>query len=227
MRRAQTGVGSLLIFLATMVVAVLAAVVFITTASSLQQKAFAVGSEAKERVAATVDVESITGYKGVGAVNYDGRVVDRYVENLSVVIKLAPGADPIKLDDEATTLQILTPHWQALAIRLGGYAVSNATGEVWPTLYYADSALNTTLKSVQPERFYVWVNQSVNRDGIWEVLSPGELYTLVIPLNKNAGHVIPEEEEVTVKFVSRTGMSTMIKFRAPTVIKDPIVPLYP
>ncbi len=226
MRRGQTGVGSLLIFLATMVVAVLAATVFITTASNLQQKAFAVGSEAKERVAATIDVESITGYKGSGPVQYDGRTITRYVENITLVVKLAPGAEPIKLDDEATTIQILTPHWQALAIRLGGYAVTNNTGDVWPTLYYADPQLNQSIQ-VQPEKFYIWVNQSVDRDGIWQVLSPGEIYTLVIPLDKAAGHVIPEEEEVIVKFVSRTGMSTMIKFRAPTVIKDPIVPLYP
>ena len=224
--RGQTGVGSLLIFLATIVVAVIAAVVFITTATNLQQKAFAVGSEAKERVSATVDVESITGYKGVGVALYDGQNVSRFVENLTIVIKLAPGADPIKLDDEATTIQILTPSWQALAIRLGGFAVSNTSADAWPTLFYSDPTLNTSI-TPEPEKFYIWVNQSVNRDGIWNVLSPGELYTLVVPLDRSAGHVLPEETEVIVKFVSRTGISTTLKFRTPTVIKDPIVMLYP
>jgi len=224
--RAQIGVGSLLIFLATMVVAVLAATVYITTASALQQKAFAVGAEAKERVSATMDVESVTGYKGEGTVTYYGTNVTRYVENVSIVVKLAPGADPIKLDEEATTLQIITPHWQDLAVRLGGYAISVHSNESWPSMFCADPAC-TQIISPEPGKFYIWINQSVNRDGIWPVLSPGELYTFVIPLDKSAGHIIPEEEEITVKFVSRTGMSSMIKFRAPNVIKDPIVQLYP
>jgi len=226
MRRGQVGVGELLIFLATIVVAVVAAVVFITTATNLQQKAFAVGSEARERVSATVDVESITGYKGSGTATYDSKSVDRFVENITLVIKLAPGAEPIKLDDEATTLQILTPSWQSLAIRLGGFAASSTPGETWPSEFYSDSEL-TTPASPQPEKFYVWVNQSVNRDGIWQVLSPGELYTLVVPLDKVSGHILPEETEVVVKFVSRTGISTTLKFRTPSVIKDPIVLLYP
>ncbi|RDD52552.1 hypothetical protein BA065_01140 [Nanoarchaeota archaeon NZ13-N] len=227
MRRGQVGVGELLIFLATIVVAVVAAVVFITTATNLQQKAFAVGSEARERVSATVDVESITGYKGSGTATYDSKSVDRFVENITLVIKLAPGAEPIKLDDEATTLQVLTPSWQSLAIRLGGFAASSTSGETWPSGFYSDSDLNNALQQVDPEKFYVWVNQSVNRDEIWQVLSPGELYTLVVPLNKNSSHILPEETEVVVKFVSRTGISTTLKFRTPSVIKDPIILLYP
>jgi len=227
MRRGQVGVGELLIFLATIVVAVVAAVVFITTATNLQQKAFAVGSEARERVSATVDVESITGYKGSGTATYDSKTTDRFVENITLVVKLAPGAEPIKLDDEATTIQILTPSWQSLAIRLGGFAISDATNETWPTIYSLDVNLTNTTTSPQLEKFYVWVNQSVNRDGIWEVLSPGELYTLVVPLDRGAGHILPEETEVVVKFVSRTGISTTLKFRTPSVIKDPIMLLYP
>jgi len=227
MRRGQVGVGELLIFLATIVVAVVAAVVFITTATNLQQKAFAVGSEARERVSATVDVESITGYKGEDIVPSDGRNVSRYVENITLVIKLAPGAEPIKLDDEATTIQILTPNWQSLAIRLGGFAISTSANDTWPSGFYSDLDENNALQQVDPEKFYIWVNQSINRDGIWQVLSPGELYTLVVPLDKGANHILPEETEVVVKFVSRTGISTTLKFRTPSVIKDPIILLYP
>ena len=200
--RGQTGIGTLLIFLATIVVAVLAATVFITTASNLQQKAYAVGGEAKERVSATFDVESITGLQDDAS---------RTIYNLTLVVRLAPGAEPVKLDDEGTTMQILTDSWQVLSIKYNGTV--NGTG-TWPAV-------------PSFETFYIWQDQSTNRDGYWEILSPGELYTFVIALDPAQNHSIIEEMPVTVKIVSRTGISTTIKFRAPTVIKDPIVPLYP
>ena len=200
--RGQSGIGTLLIFLATIVVAVLAATVFITTASNLQQKAYAVGGEAKERVSATFDVESITGLQDDST---------RQIHNLTLVLRLAPGAEPVKLDDEGTTMQILTDSWQVLSIKYNGTV--NGTG-TWPNV-------------PSYEKFYVWKEQSTNRDGYWEILSPGELYTFVVALDPTQNHTLVEEMPVTVKIVSRTGISTTIKFRAPTVIKDPIVPLYP
>lgn len=206
--RAESGIGSLLIFLATIVVAVVAAVVFITTATNLQQKAFAVGGEAKERVSATVDIESVVGMKNP---------TSRSVSNLTLVIRLAPGAEPIKLDEEGTTIQILTPEWQILSIRYNGTATGSAGNLTYPDLYNGP---------LEYGNFYVWVNQSVDRDGFWQILSPGELYTIVIPLDNN-NYQIKEEMPVTIKIVSRTGISSVIKFRAPTVIKDPIVQLYP
>jgi len=202
MARAQSGVGTLLIFLSTIVVAVIAAMVFITTATSLQQKAFATGSEAKERVSASIDVESITGVKDPGVDN-------RTIHNLTLAIKLAPGAEPIKLDDNGTFLQIITPEWQILTITYNGTVSGSG---VFPNVN-------------KDEVFYVWTNQSVDRDGYVNILSPGELYTVVIKLNSS--HTIKEEMPVTVKIVTRTGMSTEIRFRAPTVIKDPVVKLYP
>jgi len=202
--KGQVGIGNLLIFLATIVVAVLAATVFITTASSLQQKAFAVGGEAKERVSATFDVESITGLRNENT--------NRSIDTLILVVRLAPGAEPVKLDDTATTIQILTPKWQALSIKYS----ENLTLE--------NITEYTDLKNkIEYGYFYIWKDQSVDRDDFLEILSPGELYTLVIKLEKD----IEEEMPVTIKIVSRTGISTTVRFRAPTVIKDPIVQLYP
>jgi len=194
-----------LIFLATIVVAVLAATVFITTASSLQQKAFAVGGEAKERVSATFDVESVIGLQNDAS---------RTIGNITMVVRLAPGAEPVKLDEEGTTIQILTDKWQVLSLRYNG-TVGNSNGnETWPD-------------GVEYGKFYIWMNQSVDRDGFWNILSPGELYTLVIALDQSQNQYIEEEMPVTIKIISRTGISTTVKFRAPTVIKDPIVQLYP
>ncbi|MEM1895968.1 MAG: hypothetical protein QXR54_02185 [Nanopusillaceae archaeon] len=212
--RSESGIGSLLIFLATIVVAVVAAVVFITTAVNLQQKAFAVGSEARERVALAVDVDSIVGLK----TSNGNRAVDRLI----MTVKLAPGAEPIKLDEKGTTIQILTPNWQLLSIEYGGRAENSAPENIYPDTFY-DLDGNPTDASVG--KFYVWVNQSVDRDGFIHIISPGELYSIVIPLDTN--HLIIEEMPITVKILSRTGISATLKFRSPTVIRDPIVLLYP
>jgi archaellin len=78
--------GTLIIFIALILVAAVAAGVLIRTAGELRAQARATGREAIHQVAA-----------GVRVVNIKGEVANEIIENVSIVIKLRPGSPPIDL----------------------------------------------------------------------------------------------------------------------------------
>ncbi len=90
--RAEMGVGTLIIFIALLLVAAVAAGVLIQTAGSLQQKALSTGTQATGQIstnAVTLEVSAVDGTTSL--------------VNFSQVIKLAPGSDPIELDSVTMT----------------------------------------------------------------------------------------------------------------------------
>lgn len=86
-KKAEAGIGTLILFIAMILVAAIAASVLIQTSSSLQSKALATGSKAKTQISTQIAFNSI--YAEDGA---DGQINDIFVE-----VKLVPGSDPVKL----------------------------------------------------------------------------------------------------------------------------------
>jgi flagellin FlaB len=87
--RAQVGIGTLIIFIAMILVAAIAAAVLINTASSLQQKAQATGKEAIAEVASNIQVESVVGNRS--------SATDTTLDYLFLKVSLAPGSEPVDL----------------------------------------------------------------------------------------------------------------------------------
>ncbi|MEM4267355.1 MAG: archaellin/type IV pilin N-terminal domain-containing protein [Candidatus Woesearchaeota archaeon] len=91
--KGEMGVGTLIIFIAMLLVAAVAAGVLIQTVGSLQEKSLQTGTQARTQIstnAETVEVSAV-----------DGR--DTKVNYFSQLIKLAPGSDPIKLSESSLT----------------------------------------------------------------------------------------------------------------------------
>jgi flagellin-like protein len=88
-RKAEAGIGTLILFIALILVAAVAAGVLIQTSSSLQSKALTTGSKAESQVSTQVVFNVMWGQNGS-----QGRLSDFFLE-----MKLAPGSDPIKLND--------------------------------------------------------------------------------------------------------------------------------
>jgi flagellin FlaB len=88
--RGQVGIGTLIVFIALVLVAAIAAGVLINTAGFLQSQAEATGEESTSQVSNNLNVYSVTGSDAAGNDN---------VNEISIVVGKAPGADAIDLSD--------------------------------------------------------------------------------------------------------------------------------
>lgn len=87
-RKAEMGVGTLIIFIAMLLVAAVAAGVLIQTVGSLQEKSLATGQQAKTQISTNAEVVEVSAT--------DGRTQN--LTDFEQRMKLSPGSDPIKLD---------------------------------------------------------------------------------------------------------------------------------
>jgi flagellin-like protein len=87
--RGQVGIGTLIVFIALVLVAAVAAGVLINTAGELQSRASDTGDDAQAQVSNQIDVVSATGDTGGSG----------GVDTLTLVVKKSPGSDPIDLTE--------------------------------------------------------------------------------------------------------------------------------
>lgn len=93
-RRAEMGVGTLIIFIAMLLVAAVAAGVLIQTAGSLQQQALSTGQASRAEISTNARVIEVSATDGS----------DTFVDFFTMQMKLSPGSEPIKLDEVTLTL---------------------------------------------------------------------------------------------------------------------------
>ncbi len=84
--KADVGIGTLIVFIAMILVAAVAAAVLIQTSGVLQQKAQQTGKEATSEVASNLKISSVVGTTDGGSIR---------VQKLNVTVELAAGGSPI------------------------------------------------------------------------------------------------------------------------------------
>jgi len=87
-KKAEMGVGTLIVFIAMLLVAAVAAGVLIQTAGSLQEKSLSTGQQARAQISTNARVIEVSASDG-----RNGNLTD-----FQQILKLSPGSDPIKLD---------------------------------------------------------------------------------------------------------------------------------
>jgi len=95
--RGQVGIGTLIVFIAMVLVAAIAAGVLINTAGLLQSQAEATGEESSAQVTDRVQVSTITGTTGTeGGGSFDALQEDE-VDRIKLTVLRSPGAGDIDL----------------------------------------------------------------------------------------------------------------------------------
>lgn len=98
--RGQVGIGTLIVFIAMIVVAAVAGGVLLTTTDTLQSRAISIGSATESKVGSKIDIMKVTGERRDTADNDT-------LANISIRVQLASGAKPI--DFKEVVLSYRTP----------------------------------------------------------------------------------------------------------------------
>ncbi|ABO36036.1 flagellin [Methanococcus maripaludis C5] len=203
-KKGAVGIGTLIIFIAMVLVAAIAASVIINTAGKLQHKASTVGDESTEQVASGIQVLKVVGHRN-GA---NTTLLDK------LAIMVAPNVGG-EIDLSSTLLTI-------------------SDGEIKSTMVYNSSAYNSTIKSSGTNNIFgaggwgtgssygiIVLQDSDNSTGASEhpTINYGDKVYLTITMNisstaKVSGEVIPDY-----------GASGIIDFRAPSVFIENVTTL--
>jgi flagellin FlaB len=96
--KGETGIGTLIVFIAMILVAAIAASVLLGTAGSLQQKSLTTGKQTQQEVSSGIQVVTLSATNGT----------DGTVETFEMLIKLTAGSDALALNDTLITLDTKT-----------------------------------------------------------------------------------------------------------------------
>ena len=141
-RRGQVGIGTLIVFIAMVLVAAIAAGVLINTAGLLQAQAQQTGEETTAEVSNVIQVGEVVGYADS---------TDEVIDTLNVSIRLASGSDPINLSKASYTLST-----DGNASVINGNP--DGSGNVVTEIYKKQSLDDTTILSAQEDLAVVEFN---------------------------------------------------------------------
>jgi len=198
--RGQVGIGTLIVFIAMVLVAAIAAGVLINTAGFLQSQAEATGQESTDLVSERIDVTST-----VGIVENDPSPAN--LSEIRVGVAGAAGADQIDLS--STTIQAVGPNGQANLVFQDGLDETNET-----------SGINEGNFAVQDSSGdFVSASEAVlNDDERFTVVFNPELE----PFGGGDGsdEFFGESDSSSLDIVSPSGATTSVELRAPDLFNE-------
>ncbi|MGM5485351.1 MAG: archaellin/type IV pilin N-terminal domain-containing protein [Nanobdellota archaeon] len=198
-KKAEVGIGSLIIFIAMIFVAAITAGVFIQSADSLQQKALMTSKASQSAVSTRAVVMHISAFDGT-----EGGV--RFFEEQ---IKLAPGSDAMDLSEAMISLSLSNMSADLSYSPEACDNVTNSSGDG----YFTDADNGNGTFTVE----YIKSSDSEQAH-----LKRGEMVKLCFASPRQVG----EDEEVEIRFVPDKGSPSTASFVTPDVITKKYVKLY-
>lgn len=198
-KKGMMGIGTLVIFIAVILVAAVAAAVLISTSGSLQQRGLQTGQQAEAGVSTGAEVVTVTGTDGSSGGD---------IENFEVIVRLQSGSEAMSFNttvlimDTSTTSQSLT--YNGTLSTDSGYGVTTADYRV----YYLKQG---------PDYQAGYLSRG---DLVKLKLKCNDCTT-----GDTGG--VGENKRVRMKIIPRVGATTQIVFTTPDVITQNRVSLWP
>ena len=213
---AMVGIGTLIIFIAMVLIAAVAASVLITTSETLQSRAKAVGTQTIREVSAGIAIEEVTGYTDVAQTR---------IEYLALTVRPRAGSKDIGLG--LCTLSVLYDNLTILTLNESAVEHVNTDNK---TVFYTP---------VDPGSSESIINATSNiKFGVIAIHDPDSSITntfgmnsgdrCVIIINLSAiieGGGLPAREGVSGTLVPEIGIKSQYDFSAPAVFSRRIVKL--
>jgi flagellin FlaB len=201
-KKGETGIGTLIVFIAMILVAAIAASVLLGTAGSLQQKSLTTGKQTQQEVSSGIQVVTLTGTNGI----------DGTVEAFEMLIKLTAGSDALALNDTLITFDTKT---QTQNIRYCGTYDSNESAQNSSQGYCNESASNGVGYSAE----YL----KNGTDHLVNYLTTGD----IVKIRYNSTSSISQSATVKLRVIPKHGVIVPVDFVTPDVISTQRVILYP
>ncbi len=196
------GIGSLIVFIAVILISAVAANILIQVSSNLQQKALLTGRTSIQEVSSGIKVVTIYGKANMSTLN---------VEKLAIILELSPGSREIDLNttkieiSDTTKLSILSYNTQAFYV--GGDLFNNTAWNYLDDKTYGIVVLNDLDGSISK------YNPIMNR---------GDRVALIIDSNKVFGG-LSKSDYVYGKVKPEYGVSASFGFYIPSLIEEVII----
>ena len=216
-KKAEMGIGTLVIFIAMILVASIAAGVLIQTAVTLQGRALLAGTKSTVQVSTAIKTTEIYGTDGL----------DSSIEEFRQQIALVAGSDPIKFSDSLLTVDLVNDSVDLsydpnAACKFNTGLNSSGSWVGWynnTSIGYGGFTLNDTANNGTFAVRYVKTGKEY-KDGY---LSSGDMVELCYP----APRPVTEDEWMRFNFVPKVGSVLTITTATPAIMKARKIFVYP
>ncbi len=213
-RKAQVGIGTLIIFIAMILVAAVAAGVLLKTSGGLQQKATVTGEQATKEVSTNIKVTNVVGYSNDTTSN-------KKIRALILTAQLASGSGDVKYSDIVLTYQEGDTYVSGIAYN-STKALSASLYSVSGDIISGIENMNTT-SGTDFDKAQFYIRRLKDRDtSPNEVLEPGEIIEILFWIEKNDGTDVPldPDDQFVLTVQPKAGQTTTVKKTAPSVINQ-------
>ncbi|GAB6101341.1 flagellin [Thermococcus atlanticus] len=197
-KRGAIGIGTLIVFIAMVLVAAVAAAVLINTSGYLQQRAMATGRQTTQEVSTGIKIDAVTGY-APSANN---------LTMMTIQVSLQAGSSPIDL----TQTKVYLDDGQKQVVLAYGNAKATLSGSMFDTTL---AAWNST--EVDSSHFGILIVQDADNslNANIPTLTAGDIALLTVNLTAVFGGVEPRTP-ITIKIVPEKGAPGYAKVVTPT-----------
>ncbi len=197
-KRGSIGIGTLIVFIAMVLVAAVAAAVLINTSNFLQQKAYATGRQTTQQVSTGLQIDSITGYAPTA----------NEMTELAIQVSVLPGSSPIDLNQTKLYIsdgsQEVVLHYGGAKATLSGTVFSTSNTSIWANL------TSTT--------FGVLIVQDADGSlsGTIPTLDQGDIAILAVNATAVFGSPIGPRTPLSIKIVPEVGSPAFAQVTTPS-----------